>query len=712
MHLISRLSTGACAAVTALFIAPLPARGQQDQASEGPLETILVTDRAREDALGEALEAEIALTPGGANLIDMEDFLERQVGSLADVLRYVPGVWSVSDTGNDGMFFSSRGSNLDATDWDMNGIKLLQDGLPVTTADGNNHNRIIDPLAARYATVARGANAVTYGASTLGGAIDFITPTARDSARVNLSLNAGSHGQTLGRLSLGQVFSESTDGLLTLEVKQWDGHRAHNAQDRAGLYANVGWQITDRIETRFYVTYLENDQELSGSLTCAELDGDPGRASQAAIDGNYQLNVDTWRLANKTSWQIDDNRQLDFGVSIEEQSLFHPIVWVAIDFDGPQGPAPETEIFSLLIDTDHRNAGAMLRYSQGIGDHELLFGLNFGTSDVDGGNHRNLRGRPNGLTTRVVNDASTTETFAMDRWQVSDRTTLILAAQAVSADRDVRNTDVASGALYNPRGDYDGINPRVGVIRWAGESASLYGNLSRLFEPPTTFELEDNVAGTGAALSPMEGTVVEVGTRGGREFGAASRWAWDVSLYYAEIDDEILSVEDPDAPGTSLVTNVDRTIHAGGEAVVSATFAAGRGGGTLSPLLSLTVNDFRFDDDVTYGTNELPAAPEYFIRGELLYRSANGFYIGPTFDFVGERYADFANTYRIDSYSLFGLRAGWANDRWRAYAELRNLEDEAYVASHSVRNIAAPGDRILRPGEPRSVYFGVQVRVE
>src|SRR5690606_28029486 len=134
-------------------------------------ETIVVT--GQEPSLA-SQAAEVELTPGGATLVDLDDFRQRSVSSLADVLRYVPGVWAVSDAGNDDIFFSSRGSNLDATDYDMNGIKLMQDGLPVTTADGNNHNRVVDPLAARAATVARGANALKYGASTLGGAIDFI----------------------------------------------------------------------------------------------------------------------------------------------------------------------------------------------------------------------------------------------------------------------------------------------------------------------------------------------------------------------------------------------------------------------------------------------------------------------------------------------------------------------------------------------------------
>ena len=127
----------------------------------------------------------------------------------------------MSDSGSDDIFFSSRGSNLDATDYDMNGIKLLQDGLPVTTADGNNHNRIVDPLSARYATVARGANALKYGASTLGGAIDFVSPTARNSdprrraAQHRQSWPAARRARRSAACSTGRL-----DALLTLEGKR------------------------------------------------------------------------------------------------------------------------------------------------------------------------------------------------------------------------------------------------------------------------------------------------------------------------------------------------------------------------------------------------------------------------------------------------------------------------------------------------------------
>lgn len=667
-------------------------------------ETLLVTGRVPDGALAE----EVALTPGGITLIDAESLRARNVASLADLLRYVPGVWSANNSGNDGVFISSRGSNLDATDYDMNGVKLLQDGLPVTTADGNNHNRVLDPLSAQFAIIARGANALQYGASTLGGAVNFVSPTARDGAPADVFLNAGSHGQRLARATFAGVANERFDGLVTLETKRWDGYRAHNEQRREGLYANAGWRIGEAVTTRFFATLLDNDQELPGTLTRAQVDADPRQASTSAVGGNFQVDVSTLRLANKTRFELAGGGSVELGFSYESQKLFHPIVdKVMVDFDGP-GPAPPVEVFSLLIDTDHRDLGAIVRYRRQVGDHDLLLGFGYGDNSVEGGQFRNDGGRPNGLTTLVDNAARSLELYAVDRWRMSDSWLVELAAQGVAAERNVRNTTVANGALRNPAGDYSSVSPRVGAIFDFAAGAAFYTNLSRLFEPPTNFELEDEASGGGALLDAMSGTVLEAGVRGGRELRGGSRFSWDVAVYHARIDDEILSVDDPGAPGTSLSANVERTVHAGVEAVLAAELALGRGGAVLAPILSVTLNEFSFDGHAIYGSNDLPAAPGYVVRGELIYRHPSGVYVGPTFDLVDDRFADFMNTYRVPSYTLVGLRAGWANERWRAFADLRNLRDDAFIATHAVRNVAAADAPILNPGEPRSAYFGVQ----
>jgi iron complex outermembrane receptor protein len=206
----------------------------------------------------------------------------------------------------------------------------------------------------------------------------------------------------------------------------------------------------------------------------------------------------------------------------------------------------------------------------------------------------------------------------------------------------------------------------------------------------------------------MSRTVAEIGWRSTSSPSTGTRWTWDISAYYARISDEILSLDDPNAPGNSLVTNIDRTVHAGIEALVGASFELGGGAHRIDPQVSITLNRFNFDGDPVYGDNDLPAAPGYVVRGEALYRHANGLYVGPTFDLLGERYADFANTYTVDAYALMGLRGGFAGKEWEVFGEVRNLFDEEYIAGVNVFNVAAPDAQALYPGSPLSLFVGTR----
>lgn len=702
----SRLS----AAVAAALLLPLSAFAQSLPVAASAAGDPQVRTLGKVQVFGQAddVEAERARTPGNVTVVDGESFHARPVANMADALRYVPGVWAQSGTGNDATFLTSRGSNLDATDYDNNGIKLFQDGLPVTAADGNNHNRFVDPLTASRVVVAHGANALAYGASTLGGAIDFITPRARDGEPWLLSAQGGSFGLIAARLAGGGV-SGDFDGRFTLEHEERDGYRAHGRVNRSGFYADAGWQATDALDLRFFATRIHNDEQLAGALTHTQMEDDPRQANPSAISGNFQWNVDTRRLAAKGTWDPESGRKLEFGVSWEDQDLYHPIVdKVLVDFDG-DGPLEPVEVFSLLKNTRQRTLAGMVRYNAILGDHDVLAGANLASTREDGGLYRNDGGRRNGLSTVVDNHSRSTELFLLDRWAFAQGWTLVYGAQGVATSRDVRNTDVASGALDHPNAHYTAFNPRLGVIRALGDVGEAYASVSRLYEAPTTFELEDDLRGGDATLDAMHGSVAEIGMRGGQAPAAVPTWRWDVSLYYARIRDEILSVDDPTAPGTSLSANIDRTTHAGFEALLGASFPLADGAHRVEPLLSATWNAFSFDHDPVYGNNDLPAAPRYAVRGEIMYRNAGGFFAGPTFDVVGSRYADFGNTYRITPYQLLGWRMGVERGRWQVFAELRNLLDRSYVGTLSVRDVAGANDAILQPGEPRSVYAGLRL---
>ncbi|MEQ1912101.1 MAG: TonB-dependent receptor, partial [Vicinamibacterales bacterium] len=481
----------------------------------------------------------------------------------------------------------------------------------------------------------------------------------------------------------------------------------HSGQKRWGVYGNAGWQPSTKTQVQLFGTYVYNDQRLPGALTRAEANADPNQASAAALSGNYGKVVKTARVAGKTTWSLGTNGSVSAGLSYEGQSLFHPIVnQIFVDFDGP-GPNAPVEVFSLLIDTDHRDLGAMVRYDQRVGAHDLLAGVNFGKGSVNGGNYRNINGRPNGLSESYDSHSDTMEAFVTDRWRASDRWTAVFGAQVVSAARDVLVTNATTRAVTNPDARYTTLNPRAGVIASVNEAGEFYGNVSRLFEAPTTFQLIDQVRGGNQTLDPMTGTVAEVGWRSKASQSQAFRWTWDIAAYYARISNEILSLDDPNAPGNSLVTNIDKTTHAGLEALVGSSVTVGSAH-RIEPQISVTFNQFAFANHPVYRTNRLPAAPPYAVRGEVVYRHAGGFYAGPTFDFIGKRFVDFANSYTVDGYGLMGLRAGVSGRRWEVFGEVRNIFDADYIATISVLNVATADARVLNPGQPLSAYTGLR----
>lgn len=253
----SRRLTGILA-LTALSVA-IPALAQDATTSVLELDTVTI-----KATYPRPEEIQQALTPGGVTIVGDEKLQESPVGNLTDSVRYVPGVWAPGSGNSDDARISIRGSNLDATDYDNNGVLLLQDGLPVSSADGNNHNRFPDPLAAQRMIVMRGANALTYGASELGGAINFVSRTARSSDPMQLSVDGGSFGLRSARVSVGAA-GETLDGLLTVEGKHDSGWREHSRQKRHSVYGNVGLRVSPDIDLRFYATHIDNEQQLAGS---------------------------------------------------------------------------------------------------------------------------------------------------------------------------------------------------------------------------------------------------------------------------------------------------------------------------------------------------------------------------------------------------------------------------------------------------------------
>ena len=157
--------------------------------------TVPTVDAARE---------ELALTPGGIETIDANRYLRGRASTVDDAFALSPGVIALSRFGSDEARLSIRGSGLQRT-FHGRGIRVLQDTVPINLADGGFDMQSLEPLSTDYINVWRGGNALAYGASTLGGAIDYISRNGRSAPALSAHLEAGSWDYLRANLSGGGV---------------------------------------------------------------------------------------------------------------------------------------------------------------------------------------------------------------------------------------------------------------------------------------------------------------------------------------------------------------------------------------------------------------------------------------------------------------------------------------------------------------------------
>ena len=367
-----------------------------------------------------AQEAAVKATVGSVAFVDAAAYQNTYANTVRDVLKDVPGVFVQTRYGQE-MRLSIRGSGI-ARGFHVRGIELLQDGIPLNLADGSGDFYQIDPLALRSIEVFKGGNALSFGATTLGGAVNFVTPTAYTALSPNiLRFEAGSFNTFRESFQFSRI-SGPADVLISGTLTNSDGFRDHETQRTQNFNANLGYRLAPGVETRFYVGSYTTDQKLPGTLTLDTALTDPRRASDSAILGNQSRKVQAERIANHTSFELDVGR-LDIDSWAIHKNLYHPIFQV-IDQDGwTYGVSPH---WSGTFDVaGYRN--------------DLLLGLRAFAGINDARQFQNVAGLRGAQTLRAVQSASNYEAYAQNRFWFLPDMALMTGAKAFSSNRTFSN---------------------------------------------------------------------------------------------------------------------------------------------------------------------------------------------------------------------------------------------------------------------------------
>jgi iron complex outermembrane receptor protein len=187
--------------------------------------------------------------PGGASIVDMENVREGRTSTWVDMLGMAPGVFVQERFGSEEARVSIRGSGLSRT-YHGFGLKVMQDGIPINYADGNFDMQTVDASAARYVEVLRGANASSYGGTTLGGAINLISSTGYDKRNLARA-EVGSFEYRRAQLQLGNVYQQADgkvfDYNVSMSGNSQEGFRDWAQQESQKIVSNFGVKINQNV---------------------------------------------------------------------------------------------------------------------------------------------------------------------------------------------------------------------------------------------------------------------------------------------------------------------------------------------------------------------------------------------------------------------------------------------------------------------------------
>ncbi|WP_179405529.1 TonB-dependent receptor family protein [Burkholderia guangdongensis] len=640
------------------------------------------------------LKRDLDSTVGSVGFVDADSYRNTYAFTLRDVLKDVPGVFVENRYGQE-LRLSIRGSGI-ARAYHTRGLEILQDGVPTNLADGSGDYYQIDPLALQAVEVYKGGNGLAYGASTLGGAIDFITPTAYTADAPNVvRVEGGSDGTVRTSAQVSRVIGP-LDFLATFSMNHADGYRNHETGQYEQFNANVGYRFSPTVETRFYVGAYVVDQLLPGTLSLSDALNNPTKAAPNAVSGDQARNTRTERIANRTTVRLDSG-ELQFDTWAIHKSLYHPI-FQALDQDGwTYGFAPRY--------TGHLNAGGMR--------DDLIVGARFFGGRTQANQYVNVNGDKGAQTLDSTQTAFNYDAYVENRLFFLPTVALMTGVKALHSVREyIDHGGLATDPTYkSTNASYSGLNPKLGLLWQPDRDTQAYVDITRSQDVPDFTDLMQTFAGTTrfTPLAPQHAWTLEIGSRGTRD-----RLSWDVTAYRSQVRDQLLQyTTNPDIPASTF--NANRTVLQGIEAGASFDLlrnvtAPGAGDRiTLSGLWNLS--DFRFKDDPQYGNNRIAGVPLNVLRATLGYARPNGFHVAATVDWVPSgAWADDANTLRVPGYTLLGLQAGIDfRNGLSLFVDARNLTNKRYVADIStVANARTASPAIFYPGEGRSVFAGMR----
>ncbi|MCB0518969.1 MAG: TonB-dependent receptor [Lewinellaceae bacterium] len=620
--------------------------------------------------------------------------------ALDEALAAIPGV-SVQNGDNfaQDLRVALRGFGARAA-FGIRGIKILLDGIPETTPDGQGQVDNIDPGMLSSLEVVRGAASGLYGNAS-GGVISFNT---LDFSGLQEKLEfGGSVGSNLFQKYTASERGVSKRGIYhhaALSFTQTNGYRDNSAM-QSGVF-NAGAMRPFR-DSSGYVKLLFNfahspKAEDAGGLTLQEVEAN----RTSARDRNIQFAADEG---------LDQGR---VGVVIEKRwqgkHRISTTTWLTLrDFENKLpfeagGIVQLERLFfgeKLAYEFSHLLLGMPYRLTTGVD----LEGQRDGRSRFD-----NLNGGKGEKSFDQTESFYNAGAYIIQQLSPAAKWRINLGLRYDGMLLKAYDHFLADGNDSGSR-EYWKFNPIFGASFSPSEAVNLYANTSTAFETPALSELSANPTGAGGFnpdLQPQQAVSFEIGAKG---FIKKTRLRYDLALYHIRLKNETVPYELADFPGRTIYKNAASSIRNGLEVGLGSYL--GRG---FYSFLNYAYSAFEFEDYPVGAENlkgkMLPGIPRHAAYFELRYFKTKGLFGVAQAKWTGSQFADDVNSVKIDPFFTANIRLGFIKpfDRWEMEPSLgvNNVFNQRYFSN--IRINAAAG-RYYEPAAGVQFFGSLKVRI-
>ena len=242
--------------------------------------------------------------------VDKKELSYGKKVSAKDLLQDVPGLFLQSRYGNHDIRISIRGFGTRSNSG-VRGVRILQDGIPESEADGEASVDAIDFTSLGGVEVVKGNLSSLY-ANAPGGVINFMTDLYYPKSYVSLTNQGGDFGYRQNGLKMG-LKTNSYRYFLSYYYRNIDGFRKHSSE-----YQHLVNSVFEGyLGTNTVLTVLGNFtrflNKLPGSLTEEQYNTDPFQARDLAVSQDFRTDTKKGRigLKFKTNWGKNEKNELE-----------------------------------------------------------------------------------------------------------------------------------------------------------------------------------------------------------------------------------------------------------------------------------------------------------------------------------------------------------------------------------------------------------------